>query len=136
VLSLCPSTGRLEIEMSRRILLVEPYDVLADLLVDILEHLDYETVVVSSGTIRESDLRETEYHCVLINLDQNSSRWRNKGLRLAEVASKVGLPVVMIPDHATATAIIEANGWLHFQKPFTLANVEHVMRAARRQPDL
>jgi DNA-binding response OmpR family regulator len=120
--------------MRERVLLIEPYELIADLLVEVLDHLDYVSDIKSSGSVQESDLRAKEYHCVLINLDQNSVGWRNKGLRLAEMASDIGLPVVMIPDHEMAIAEIEANGWLHFDKPFTLANVEHVLRAAKRHP--
>jgi DNA-binding response OmpR family regulator len=120
--------------MRECVLLIEPYEFVAELLVEVLEALDYESDVVSSGGVQESDLLAKEYHCVLINLDQNSVGWRNKGLRLAEMASSIGLPVVMIPDHEMAIAEIEANGWLHFDKPFTIANVEHVLRAAKRQP--
>jgi DNA-binding response OmpR family regulator len=119
--------------MSDCVLLIEPYELVAELLVEVLEDLDYESDVVTSGSVQESDLRAKKYHCVLINLDQNDVGWRNKGLRLAEMASGIGLPVVMIPDHELAIAEIEANGWLHFDKPFTLANVEHVLRAAKRQ---
>jgi DNA-binding response OmpR family regulator len=120
--------------MRERVLLIEPYELIAELLVEVLENLDYESDVISSGDVRESDLRAKEYHCVLVNLDQNTPGWRNKGLRLAAMASSIGLPVVMIPDHKMAISEIEANGWLHFAKPFTLANVEHVLRAATRQP--
>ena len=117
--------------MSKRILLVEPYDMVAGTIVDILEQLDYEADVVMSGHLREKDLNAADYHCVLINLDQNRSEWRDHGLRLAEVASKAGLPVVLIPDHQTA-AIIEANGWLQLPKPFTLHGMKEVLGRARQ----
>jgi DNA-binding NtrC family response regulator len=115
----------------KHVLLIEPYDMIADVIVEILEQLDYEVDVGNSGTLTENDLRARDYHCVLINLDQNASGWRDKGLVLAEFASNVGLPVVMIPDHETATATIEAKGWLHFQKPFSVRDIEDVLLRAR-----
>jgi DNA-binding response OmpR family regulator len=120
--------------MRECVLLIEPNDLVAELLVNVLEVLDYESDVLTSGRVQESDLRAKHYRCVLIDLDQNSVGWRNKGLRLAEMATRSGLPVVMIPDHEMAITEIEGNGWLHFDKPFTLANVERVLLAAKRQP--
>jgi hypothetical protein len=49
---------------------------------------------------------------------------------LAATASSLGIPVVMIPDHEIAAAKIDAYGWLRIQKPFTLQNMEHVIRQA------
>jgi DNA-binding response OmpR family regulator len=54
--------------MPEYVLLIEPYELVADLLVEVLEHLDYEADVVSSGSVQDSDLRAKDYHCVLINL--------------------------------------------------------------------
>ena len=75
--------------MAKRVLLVEPYDIIADILEDILSQLDYETEVVrAASSFWEKDLRADEYHCVLVNIDQNSTKWRDQGLRLAETARR------------------------------------------------
>ena len=57
---------------------------------------------------------------VLINLDQNRTEGRKGGPQLAEAASTLGLPVIMIPDHELAAQTIKAKGWLHLNKPFTI----------------
>jgi hypothetical protein len=84
-------------------LLVEPYDVVADVMADMLDQLGFKVTVIASGTLRKNP-SEKDYRCILINLDQNNRQWRDQGLKLAEVASKVEWPVVMIPDHGTAAA--------------------------------
>jgi DNA-binding NtrC family response regulator len=116
--------------MAKRVLLVEPYDVIADILVEILDQLHYETEVIESDSFRRKDLRAGEYHCVLINIDQNSTEWRDNGLRLAAMASQAGLAVVMIPDHETGDKVIRANGWLHLHKPFTINDIDDVITRA------
>ena len=73
--------------MSKRILLLEPYGVVANVIKDLLDQLDYVADVETSGHVDEHDLRSREYHCVLVNLDQNRTDWRDYGLRLATIAS-------------------------------------------------
>jgi hypothetical protein len=75
-------------------------------------------------------LTKRRYECVLINLDQNSGQWRNLGLHLAERASRLHLPVVMIADHEVAAATISANGWTPVQKPFTVEKLESAITEA------
>ena len=116
--------------MSKRILLLEPYDVVADLIRDLLDQLDYVTDVETSGDFDEQGLRSRGYHCVLVNFDQNRTDWRDYGLRLATIAAGLGIPVVMIPDHETAAKTIEANGWLGLRKPFTIANLADALNRA------
>ena len=96
--------------MSKRILLLEPYGAVADVIKDLLDQLDYVADVETSGHVNEHDLRSRGYHCVLVNLDQNRTDWRDYGLRLATIASGLGIPVVMIPDHETAAKTIKENG--------------------------
>ena len=74
------------VKVSKRILLLEPYGVVADLINDLLDQLDYVADVETSGDISEPDLRNGGYHCVLVNLDQNRTDWRDYGLRLATLA--------------------------------------------------
>jgi DNA-binding response OmpR family regulator len=78
--------------MSKRALLVEPYDAIADMIADLLAKLDYEVKVMTSGAVDEKCLRQGAYDLVLINLDQNRSEWHDYGLKLAEVASSIGVP--------------------------------------------
>ncbi len=116
--------------MSKRVLLLEPYSVVAEVITDLLVDLDFEAQVVTSGVLDENDLRLGGYDCVLINLDQNRSEWRNYGLKLAQMASQLGIPVVMIPDHDIAAKTIDANGWLRINKPFTIKNLQDVIERA------
>jgi DNA-binding NtrC family response regulator len=116
--------------MGKRILLIEPYSDLADVIGFFLEELGFQFDLVTDPTICGNDLTKRRYQCVLINLDQNSDRWRDLGLRLAERASRLRLPVVMIADHEVAAATIAANGWKPVQKPFTLAKLESAIAEA------
>jgi DNA-binding NtrC family response regulator len=116
--------------MSKRILLLEPYDVVSDLILDILDQLDYEADVETSGNIDQQQLLSRGYDCVFVNLDQNRTEWRNYGLRLAAIASGLGIPVIMIPDHETAAQTIDANGWLRLNKPFTVEHLQDVIARA------
>jgi DNA-binding NtrC family response regulator len=116
--------------MSKRVLLLEPYDVVADVITDLLDQLGYATDVVTSGSIDKTDLHDKSYRCVLVNLDQNRAEWQNYGLRLAQMAAELGIPVVMIPDHETAAQTIDAKGWLRIAKPFTVANLQKVIERA------
>ena len=55
--------------MSKRVLLLEPYDVIADMITDLLNQLGYTADVVTSGAIDKTHLQKKSYHCVLVNLD-------------------------------------------------------------------
>jgi DNA-binding NtrC family response regulator len=116
--------------MSKRVLLLEPYDVVAAVITDLLDQLGYAADVVTSGSIDKTYLQEKSYHCVLVNLDQNRTEWQDYGLRLAQMASDLGIPVIMIPDHETAAQMIDAKGWLRISKPFTMANLQKVIERA------
>lgn len=116
--------------MSKRILLLEPYDLVADLLKELLDHLDYIADVETSGEIDEHNLQSRGYVCVLINLDQNRKGWPDYGIQLANIASRLNIPVVMIPDHETAAKTIDANGWHRIEKPFTIANLSEAITRA------
>jgi hypothetical protein len=121
---------RRRLKVSKRILLLEPYGAVADVIKDLLDQLDYVADVETSGHVNEHDLRRRGYHCVLVNLDQNRTDWRDYGLRLATIASGLGIPVVMIPDHETAAKTIKENGWLRLRKPFTIENLEKTLNRA------
>jgi DNA-binding response OmpR family regulator len=116
--------------MGKRILLIEPYVDLADMIGFYLEELGYQFDLVTDATMGEEDFTKSPYECVLINLDQNSDEWRNFGLCLAERASRAHLPVVMIADHEVAAATISANGWKSVRKPFTVAKLESAITEA------
>jgi DNA-binding response OmpR family regulator len=121
---------RRRLKVSKRILLLEPYGAVADVIKDLLDQLDYTADVETSGHVNEHDLRSRGYHCVLVNLDQNRTDWRDYGLRLATIASGLGIPVVMISDHETAAKTIKENGWLRLRKPFTIENLENTLNRA------
>lgn len=116
--------------MSRRVLLLEPYEAVADLIMELLDELDYEAVIETSGRLDAEVLKSGTYHCVLVNLDQNRSTWRDYGLKLAAMASERGVPVIMIPDHEIAAKTIDANGWLRLEKPFTAQGLQKVLARA------
>jgi DNA-binding NtrC family response regulator len=116
--------------MGKRILLIEPYVDLADMIGFYLEELGYQFDLVTDATMNVEDLTKSHYECVLINLDQNNDQWRNLGLCLAERASSLHLPVVMIADHEIAAATISANGWKSVRKPFTVAKLETAIEEA------
>jgi DNA-binding response OmpR family regulator len=116
--------------MGKRILLIEPYVDLADMIGFYLEELGYQFDVVTDAAMSVEDLTKSHYECVLINLDQNSDQWRNSGLCLAERACSVHLPVVMIADHEVAAATISAKGWKSVRKPFTVAKLESAIDEA------
>jgi MFS family permease len=97
--------------MGERILLIEPYEDLVNSIGSALEELGYRYDVVTDADINERDLLDKPYACVLINIDQNSDAWRTSGLRFAETASKLHLPVVVIADYKLSAATATANGW-------------------------
>ena len=114
----------------RKILLLEPYEQLANVITQLLRELNCDVDVVISGDITDAELTMRRYDCVFINLDQNRLPSEDGGLRLAEIASDAGVPVVMIPDHLIAAQKIAANGWLQLKKPFNLGNLEAVISKA------
>ena len=116
--------------MGNRILLIEPYVDLADMIGFYLKELGYQFDLVTDATMSVEDLTKSHYKCVLINLDQNSDQWRDLGLCLAERASSLHVPVVMIADHEVAAATISANGWKAVRKPFTVAKLESAIEEA------
>lgn len=87
--------------MGKRILLIEPYPDLAGVFGFHLNELGYQYDVVEGTEIDESDLTDGRYECLLINIDQNSDRWRDC-------------------DHQTDAAKVLAEGWKPIRKPFTL----------------
>ena len=122
--------------MQKRILLLEPYEMVAEALTDCLRHLDYDVDVVTTGELDASRLRGGRYDCVLINLDQNRPNTRQGGLKLAEMATSLGMPVVMIPDYRLARDTLSAKGWLHIAKPFTIDKLQQVIAQAVENPPL
>ena len=82
--------------------------------------LDTNTTWSRAREVDEKDLTKKSYVCVLINIDQNSDPWRECGVSLAETASKLNVPVVMIADHEVDAATVAAKGWEPVQKPFTM----------------
>jgi DNA-binding NtrC family response regulator len=102
--------------MARRILIVEPYEDLAELLVLYVNELGYEFDLLTNAEVDEEHLNSNSYDCVLINADQNSGA---AGIRLAETAGRASTPVVFIADHATAASSVPAEGWKPLQKSFT-----------------
>ena len=116
--------------MPKYVLLFEPFENLADMLVLSMEELGFKVDIGRPAGDGEELAREREYACVFINLDQNSHDWHSRGLALANKASALGLPVVMIPDNETAQAVIRAKGWLQIKKPFKLAALKEVMERA------
>ena len=82
--------------MNRRVLLLEPYREVAEVITGLLDDLGYEVDIITSGDIERKELLAKKYACAFVNLDQNRSDWRDYGLRLAETASNAGIPVVMI----------------------------------------
>ena len=89
----------MESSMIWRILLIEPYDDVAQVIGLYLEDLGHEFDLVTDASGDGERLIKECYECVLINVDQNSDEWRDHGLRLAETASRNHTPVVMIADH-------------------------------------
>ena len=106
--------------MDERILLIEPYNDLIEVFSCFLEELGYQFDVVNGTDVDETNLSMNRYICVLINIDQNSGPWRECGVGLAETASRLHVPVVMIADHEVDAATVMAKGWKPVRKPFTL----------------
>jgi len=113
-----------------RILLIEPYDEVANVIGLYLEDLGHEFDLVTDASGEGERLIKECYECVLINIDQNSNQWRDHGLRLAETASRNHTPVVMIADHELDAATANARGWSALRKPFTLEKLESAIAHA------
>jgi DNA-binding NtrC family response regulator len=116
--------------MAKRILLVEPSQDIAEILRIYLEELGYQFEVVIHTEIDADCLASNSYDCVLVDIDQNSESWRDAGLSLAEKASRLSVPVVMIADHALAVQAATAKGWEPIQKPFTLERLQSAISQA------
>jgi DNA-binding NtrC family response regulator len=114
----------MERPMAMRILLIEPYDDLSRIIGLCLEDLGHEFDLVADARACGGSLAEGRYGCILINVDQNSDRWRDHGLRLAESASRNHTPVVMIADHELDDATAKSKGWMAIRKPFTLEKLK------------
>jgi DNA-binding NtrC family response regulator len=97
-----------------------------------LEELGYQYDVVAGTDVDENDLTRKHYVCVLINIDQNSSPWRDRGLSLAQAASRLHIPVVMIADHEVDAATVTSKGWEPIQKPFTVKKLGSAITQALR----
>jgi DNA-binding NtrC family response regulator len=116
--------------VGKPILLIEPYEGLVEILGYFLEELGYQYDVVTGTEVDEKDLTKKSYVCVLINIDQNSRPWRECGVNLAETASKLNVPVVMIADHEVDAATVAAKGWAPVQKPFTVEKLASAISQA------
>jgi DNA-binding NtrC family response regulator len=110
----------------RRILLAEPRQDIAELLGLYLEDLGYKFDLVTIPDDEEY-LSGNSYACVLVDLDQNNEFWRGAGLSLAEKASRLSVPVVIIADHTVAASTITAKGWKPLKKPFTAEEIQHAI---------
>ena len=116
--------------MGERILLIEPYCEVANIICMYLEELGHDFDLVTDAAAGREHLTKGSYTCALINVDQNSDEWRYRGLRLAEAAAKNHMPVVMIADHDLDAATATSNGWIKIRKPFTLQKLESAIAKA------
>jgi len=121
--------------MPQLVLLIEPFRPLVNVIGFLLDELGFEHDVVMTADEARKALNERRYDCVLVNVDQNSMPWRDASLELAEKASGLGIPVVMIIGHEVALTAVASNGWKPIQKPFTMENlsfaISDAMSAAR-----
>jgi DNA-binding NtrC family response regulator len=116
--------------MGERILLIEPYCEVANIICMYLEELGHDFELVTDAAAGREHLTKASYTCALINVDQNSEEWRDRGIRLAETAARNHLPVVMIADHELDAATAKQNGWIEIRKPFTLQKLESAIAHA------
>lgn len=121
--------------MAKYVLLFEPFKMVADMLVLSMEELGFKVDLGDPSSDGGDALRARHYACVFINLDQNCKDWHSHGLMLANKASELGLPVVMIPDNTEAQGMIRAKGWLQIKKPFKLDALKDVMERATWERD-
>jgi DNA-binding NtrC family response regulator len=116
--------------MGKRVLLIEPYDHLANIIGLCLEDLGYEFDLATNGATGGRRLSEGTYDCVLINIDQNSDEWEDQGIYLGKRASSRHIPVVMIADHKIDAATATAKGCTVVRKPFTLDKLKTAISRA------
>lgn len=116
--------------MNKYVLLFEPFEMLAKMLVLSMEELGFKVDIGNSAGDGGELTGTRQYACVFINLDQNRRDWHSHGLMLANKASQLALPVVMIPDNPTAQDVIRTKGWLQIKKPFKLDALKDVMERA------
>ena len=121
--------------MTKHVLLFEPFEMLAEMLVLSMEDLGFKVDIGNSDGDGEELTDARHYACVFINLDQNRRDWHSHGLMLATRASQLGVPVVMIPDNPSAQEIIRMEGWLQIKKPFKLDALKDIMERATWQRD-
>jgi len=115
--------------MRERMLLIEPYDDVADVISLYLEELGYEFDIVANAGAEAELLIGEPYECVLINVDQSNNQWRGQGVHLAETASRNHTPVVMNAEREPDAATAES-GWVPLRKPFTLEKLETAIAQA------
>jgi CheY-like chemotaxis protein len=116
--------------MGERVLLIEPYDDLANIIGLYLEDLGHDFDLVTDAEAGGARLSEAAYDCVLINVDQNSDLWWDQGMHLGEPASRLRIPVVMIADHKVDAATAAAKGCPVIRKPFTSKKLETALAHA------
>ena len=122
--------------MTPQILIVEPYEALAEMLSLSLESMGYSSEIARTDAVDEQQLVRGRFACVFINLDQNDRNFQVGGLKIAELASTLGIPVVMIPDNDVAQRIISERGWIQIRKPFKFEALQRVMELALKHHDI
>ena len=113
--------------MTARVLLIEPYGALADILAIYLEGLGYLVTLAESKTLTPDVFTGGNYSVVFINLDQGSAAWALAGIKIAEQANAAGLPVVMIPDSESAADVLKQSRFVYLKKPFNLSTLDEAI---------
>jgi DNA-binding NtrC family response regulator len=121
--------------MPKRILIIEPYDSLAQLFREALQDAGYDVTLGTYEDVTAQLLERERFDCLFINLDQHRRPGLPNGLALAELADSLGVPVVMIPDDAAAEKKIREKGWLRLTKPFSPTALENLIERATQQAD-
>lgn len=116
--------------MTGRILLIEPYREVADLITACLEDMGYSVDLITDAVLPGALPNRGDYACAFINLDQNKVGWREQGLSLATILSERGLPIVMIPDHQSDVGALEQHDWFYIRKPFSVDRLQAVVKKA------
>jgi DNA-binding response OmpR family regulator len=114
--------------MKKRILLVEPYPELSEVMARMMTEAGYEVHCAMSAHEMRKAIETAGYHCILLNLDQN--RTEDFGLELAEEASRSGSRIVMIPDWDVDRKKIADKGWQQLTKPFSIADLQATIEQA------